>query len=154
MKTLLFTIATLLVTTSLSANELSWVDEQVQAIKPPRMGMTKNELSRIHDPFIFLKKNKEESPKSTKSVKQLNSNTKSSVFVQSAPSKTHSRRYKLSVIINKSYMINKKWYKLGEKIDGYTITAINSTSVLLKKRKKKSLLLTTRSSKQKLKLIN
>ena len=48
-----------LILTSLAATtnkELSWVDKQVEAIKPPRDGESLSNISRIKDPFIFLKK--------------------------------------------------------------------------------------------------
>ena len=39
---------------SLFGNELSWVDEQVAAIKPPREGISNKEISKLKDPFIFF----------------------------------------------------------------------------------------------------
>lgn len=49
-------ILTLTMSTSLFANELHWVDTQVEAIKPPRKGMQTQELAGIKDPFVFLVK--------------------------------------------------------------------------------------------------
>ena len=40
----------------LFANELSWVDDQVEAIKPPRSGASSQLLRAAENPFIFLKK--------------------------------------------------------------------------------------------------
>ena len=45
---------------ALLSDELSWVDEQVQAIKPARQGMQNHNLNIIKDPFIFLAKNRGE----------------------------------------------------------------------------------------------
>ena len=50
-----FIILTLLLfTNNLSANELAWVDQQVEAIKPPRSGLKSSTLNSVSDPFIFL----------------------------------------------------------------------------------------------------
>jgi len=152
MKTVL--LLSLLAMTSLFAkDELAWVDEQVAAIKPSRSGMSKRELSHIRDPFIFLMKNRgnegdEKKAITTKSV------SSSSSSIQKAPKKeqqtthTNQRKYgklELEAIINKSVLLSGIWYRVGDKVNGYTITEVTRNSVLLKK-KKKELLLTTRTS--------
>ena len=54
MKNYLILIFTLFAVVSLSSNELSWVDTQVEAIKPPRKGMSDSNIANIRSPFIFL----------------------------------------------------------------------------------------------------
>ena len=44
----------LVLSTTLFSDELSWVDEQVEAIKPPRHGILRRDISKLRDPFIFL----------------------------------------------------------------------------------------------------
>ncbi|MDY0117227.1 MAG: hypothetical protein RBR59_06610 [Sulfurimonadaceae bacterium] len=39
-------------------NELSWVDEQVNAIKPARNGLKESAINVVKNPFIHLDKNK------------------------------------------------------------------------------------------------
>jgi hypothetical protein len=140
MKNLLLSIAIL--TSAIYANELKWVDEQVQAIKPARTGMQRSELSSLKNPFIFIKKtdkNKKSTPSSKKpSVKKV---VKKQIDM------------KLTLVINKSAQISGKWYKTGEKINGYTIQEITPRAVLLKK-KNKELLLTTNSKNKTLKFKN
>ncbi len=53
----LYSLLILLIATQLFSNELTWVDEQVEAIKPARIGVSQKEISKIKDPFIFLHKN-------------------------------------------------------------------------------------------------
>jgi hypothetical protein len=131
--------------TSLLSNELLWVNEQVEAIKPPRKGMDTKELSQIKDPFVFLKKEekKELAPSLGQNV----------VSVPTKQVKKSQQPLLLSVILNNSVMINNVWYKKGDKVREYTLTEINRNSVLLTSKKKK-LLLSTKSSSKNLKFNN
>ncbi len=144
MKTIFFLIP-ILITIS-CANELSWVDKQIEAIKPSRVGVSLKEISKLKDPFIFLHKDKEEKQK----VK-LNKNTVYKTHIPSKPTiqKVHKGLF-LEAILNKSALINGKWYKVGDKIYGYTVVNINAKSVELVKNKKKKIL-TTKSKKTNLK---
>ena len=55
MKTIIITLSILL-STSLLSDELSWVDEQVQAIKPSRTGM-KNKSEQRKQDFVSWRYN-------------------------------------------------------------------------------------------------
>jgi hypothetical protein len=131
--------------TSLLSNDLLWVNEQVEAIKPPRKGMDTKELSQIKDPFVFLKK--EEKKESAPSLGQ------NVVSVPTEQVKKSQQPLQLSVILNNSAMINNSWYKKGDKVRGYTLAEVNRNSVLLTSKKKK-LLLSTKSSNKNLKFNN
>ena len=139
----------LLITTTLLSNELSWVDEQVEAIKPARIGMKTKSIAHIKDPFIFLSKNVTKKEKS--SVKQVSKSSKSHTTLK----KTYKQKkvLSLSIIVNKSAMINSKWYREGSIINGYKVQEITSNSVMLVKRNKK-LLLSTKSNSKNLKFNN
>ena len=126
------TLFLMLLTSLLVANDLSWVDEQVDAIKPPRSGERNSNINKISDPFIFLKKNGYDANKK---------NTKKSV----KPNKTRSltgdstikpvfsnSMFRLAMIINNSALINSKWYKVGDWINKYKIIKISKSSVTLK----------------------
>jgi len=145
-----FIVITILLTANLNANELAWVDEQVEAIKPPRTGMKSRELSILKDPFIFLKKNRTEESKN-KSAKRSSTPrvTKNAISSTSGSKKVIKKRrgLTLSTVINTSAMINGKWYKIGDKINGYKVSKIDSTSVLLTKKSKKLLLSTNSKNK-------
>ena len=52
---ILFTFTTLLLSTLIADETLSWVDKQIEAIKPPRVSVSDSKLSLLKDPFIFQK---------------------------------------------------------------------------------------------------
>ncbi len=144
--------------TTLSSNELSWVDEQVNAIKPPRKGVSNYEIAILSDPFIFLEKNR---PK-----KEDDLNAKSVVKGKKAPArisssrtyhKTYTKRasrskkgFTLDAIMNSSALINGKWYKLNDKVKNYKLVSITKTSIVLA-RKSKKIVLSTHSKNKNLK---
>ncbi|MBN2815674.1 MAG: hypothetical protein JXQ67_03270 [Campylobacterales bacterium] len=147
MKTILL-ISVFILSCSLSANELAWVDEQIEAIKPPRSGINSKTLASLNNPFIYLKK-KDEPVKNTTTAAHTNSlsNTKN----LSTKSVTQGKNVmSLSLVVNSSAMINDSWYKKGDTINGYTVNEITPKSVLLVK-KKKQLLLSTKSSTKNIK---
>jgi len=119
---------------SLNANELHWVDEQIKAIKPPRVGLKPNNLLKIKDPFIFAKSNDSVKKKSVKSRKLYRP-------------KSYKKRYSLkklhlSMTMNKSAKINGKWYKIDDKIHGYKIVKVDLSKITLSYHKKNYLLST------------
>lgn len=132
----------------LTANELSWVDEQIQAIKPPRKGVSQKEISLLKDPFIFLEKTEEEE-KGTKTT----TGKKPKKTVYKRIKKHHSVKLVLEAIMNKSALINGKWYKEGQKVYGYLLKKVNTKSIVLTKGKKQ-LTLSTLSKNTHLKFKN
>ena len=140
MKTLYITLLFLLAQ-HLYSNELTWVDEQVEAIKPPRIGISEKEIDKIKDPFIFLVKEEDKVEKSTK--KSLKKAHKRVHFVK----KHYSKKLHLEAILNKSALINQRWYKEGQWVYGYKLVKVNRTSVVLQKQNKKLLLSTVSRSK-------
>jgi len=149
MKTLLLVLS-LLLFSNLLANELSWVDEQVKAIKPQRSGMRHSTIATLKNPFIFLEKNRTESVSVASKTK-----LKSTPITQKRATQrraTIKKTLTLNAIINNSVMINGEWYKIAGVINGYTIKKISRSSALLIKNKKK-LLLSTHSSNTKLKFL-
>ncbi|MEA3370263.1 MAG: hypothetical protein U9Q40_02915 [Campylobacterota bacterium] len=151
-----FIIISVLLTVNLSSNELSWVNEQVEAIKPPRIGMKNRELSIVKDPFIFLKKNRVEEVNKNSSKKLTSGPTYNKVTsVSNGNKKTVKKKAYLSVsmLMNSSALINGKWYKVGDKVKGYKVSKIDGNSVLLTK-KSKNLLLSTKSKSKNLNFKN
>lgn len=139
MKTLL-TLTLLLLSINLVANELKWVDEQIEAIKPPRSGISKVKIDTVKSPFIFLNKKEDKSKAKANSKKRVSSTSSS----KTRKNKTYKRSKRLIVtaIINNSALINKKWYNLNDKVGKYTLTSISRTDVILSYKKKKLLLST------------
>jgi len=156
MKTLFLALC-LFLFSNLLANELSWVDEQVEAIKPPRSGMRQSTISTLKDPFVFLEKNRTRSTVTASKTKLTN--TPAATIQKSATRKMTTQKtatvkkvLTLNAVMNNSIMINRVWYKVGDNINGYNIKEITRSSALLVKNKKK-LLLSTHSSNTKLKFL-
>ncbi len=157
MKTTLITLLAVFLSSTLFATELEWVDEQIEAIKPPRKGVS---IAGVGDPFIFLEKNKPKSKdKGTASSAPGIRMTaaKPSVLKQKVcppdGNTTKSGGFELSAIINSKAMINGSWYKKSDTISSYTVSDISKNSVTLKKGDKE-LILSTSSKKQTLKFKN
>jgi len=136
----LILISLLFLSTHILANELAWVDEQVEAIKPPREGVSNRDISKLKDPFIFLHAKK--AKKRARSPYRRYSKKSSKHRVQ-----THSSKISLEAILNKSALINEKWYHEGEKVYGYKLEKVNLQSILLTRGKKQILLSTETKSK-------
>lgn len=157
MKNLLITLL-LLLSVDLLANELEWVDKQIQAIKPPRSAISSAKINAVKDPFIFLnKETKKDKAKLATNVKKTSTNRYRSKSSSSKATTNkisrNTRSYTLDAIINKSALINGKWYKINTKVGKYTLSSVNVTNVTLKY-KNKELLLSTRSKAKKLKFKN
>ena len=129
----------------LFSNELKWVDQQIDAIKPPRVGIIKSEVHKVPDPFIFLKNKpkKKSNKKSSKSKRIYSKKTisKNSVVIPKI-------NFSVDAIINKSAFINGKWYKLGSKIGSFTISDIERTRVELSFQNKVYFLSTEKKEKK------
>jgi hypothetical protein len=120
---------------TLNASELSWVDTQIDAIKPPRKGMSSSEITGINSSFIYLKKEKEKKRSSYRG-------SRNGIKAKVAP-----KRLILSAIINNSALINGKWYRLNDKVRNYRLSNINRASIVLTNGKKKLVLTTNDISK-------
>lgn len=151
MKTL-FIALSLCLFSNLLANELSWVDEQVKAIKPQRSGMKQSTIATLKNPFIFLEKNRTEPLSVASKIKTTS--TPATIVQKRATQKTATVKkvLTLNAVMNNSVMINGVWYKIADVINGYTIKEISRSSALLTKNKKE-LLLSTHSSNTKLKFL-
>ncbi len=149
----IFLILSVLFSTLVLSNELSWVDRQVDAIKPPRIGMKASSIKNLKDPFIFLEKNRTAELLTSKSSQPKAGIKQNSKTAKKQKIKTVSKVLVLNVIMNNSAMISGEWYKLGDRVNGFEISEINRNSVLLHKQKKK-LLLSTKSNTNKLKFHN
>jgi len=136
----LYILIFLFLSSTLFSNELAWVNEQVEAIKPARKGIIDSSTALLKDPFIFIKK---------KDLEKNKKNTTSKISTKSQnkvkkTAKAKAKTFLLRAIINKSALINDKWYKLNSYVDKYKLSKVTTTSVWLTKNKTK-LVLTTKS---------
>ncbi len=147
---LLIAFACLIMANEKSA-DLSWVDQEIAAIKPPRKGISNRTISMLRDPFVFLKKNKEKDEKEKKAPQTLPSVVPSvtkSCAVVTPKRSIRSKALRLLAIINNSALINDKWYKVGEKIGKYKIIKVTLNQVTLQS-PSRTLTLTTYTNKLK-----
>jgi len=128
---------------NINANELAWVDEQIEAIKPSRSGLKKSSIASMKDPFIFLSKYKKDIKIVRKTAPSLNKISSSNTTVSITKPKK-SKKLSLRAVMNRSALINGHWYKKGETVSGYTLSEVNKKSILLTKKNKK-LILSTQS---------
>ena len=144
----LIIIALLFFSSILSANELAWVDEQIEAIKPSRSGLKNSTINSMKDPFIFLKKYKKDI-----AIKKSKITHKNIISSSNSIKVTPKKKLALVAVMNKSALISGSWYRLGEIVNGYKLSEINKKSVLLTK-KSKTLILSTDSINKKLNFKN
>ena len=154
MKKYSIVINALFFTISLSSNELSWVDTQVEAVKPPRKGMSNAKLAHIKSPFIFLngksKKRYKKYKRKTSYLKSSNKVATTSSNSSNTIKQSSSGKFVLSAVINNSALINGEWYKLNDTVSNYKISSVNRTSVVLTRGDRK-LVLSTSETKRTLK---
>ena len=137
----------LLLSINLYSNELTWVDEQIKAIKPPRKGVSTFLVSKLQDPFVAINKTKKKRKRKSSSYKTPG---KKKTLASKLVTK---KKFTLNAIMNNSALIDNIWYKIGGTVKGYKLTKVDKTFVILTKGKNK-LLLSTNSKNQNLKFKN
>lgn len=140
MKTHTLILSSIILTSTLfgSANHLAWVDEQVKAIKPPRIGVSDSKINRLSNPFTFVKV----APK-----KGSVASTNPTVTSTGKP-KVVAKPLVLKSVMNKSALIDSSWYRVNDNVRGYTLKEVTASSVLLVNgKKRKKLFVTQENSK-------
>lgn len=146
MKTFFILIFSLLLTLNLSSDEVKWIDEQIEAIKPPREGISEVQISSLIDPFIFLKEKKTD-------VDKVLNPAAEAIYQSMEIAPKVVKVYVVDAIINKSALIDGKWYNIGDEIDEYTVINITATSATLHK-KGKDIVISTSNKNPNLKFKN
>ena len=139
------TTGTVTVISSKSDKELAWVDEQIQAIKPKRLGVSDGFINSLNDPIKhtatvrtpnvpppFLN-----APKMTLLAPPKLGNLP---LIPSVP-RIIEEPLRLQALMNSSALINGKWYKINNTLRTYTVMEIKSNSVLLNGSKGQPLIL-------------
>lgn len=139
--------------------ELSWVDEQIQAILPARVGAPDRVLNALRDPMKLKKALPTTLPTATVpssfrllSPPKLGATASPTLPVVSVP-KIVEVPLRLQAFINKSVLINGKWYKLGDEVRGMSVAEIRSNSVLLTGPKDQKLILFLNKQNNNIKII-
>ena len=115
--------------------ELAWVDEQVLAILPARVGIPDGFINSLRDPMKM--KQAAQKPGST----LLAPPKLGSGIGVPPPPKVIEEPLHLLAIMNKSVLISGKWYKIGQNVRNFTLAEIKSNSVLLTGKKDQKLIL-------------
>ena len=125
--------------------ELAWVDEQIQAILPSRVGVPEGFINSLHDPM----KMKKVVPLLTHGLNLL-APPKLGILTQP---KIIEEPLRLLAIMNKSVLISGKWYKLGDNVRSLSLTEIKPNSVLLTGKKDQKLILFLSKQNNNIKII-
>lgn len=123
-------------------DDISWVNAQIEAIKPKRKGVSNYEINMIKDPFIFLEQKDTKEEKKNKIITKKVKTHSPVIIRQASPAPT----FKLYAIMNRTALINRKWYKEGAIIQGFKLVKVTYKEVILK-RGKEVITLTTLSKK-------
>jgi len=120
-----------------SDKELIWVNEQIQAIIPSRVGVTDGFINSLLDPIkyttpILL-------PNSNGSKLLAPPKLGSMALIPIIPKVEEPLR--LQALMNKSALINGKWYKINDAVRSYNLSEVKQNSVLLSGRKSQPLIL-------------
>ncbi len=129
--------------------ELAWVDEQIRAILPARVGIPEGFINSLHDPMKMKKPTPIVKPGSNLLAPPK---LGSSMGILTQP-KVIEEPLRLLAIMNKSVLISGKWYKIGESVRNFTLAEIKSNSVLLAGKKDQKLILFLTKQNNNIKII-
>jgi len=110
--------------------ELAWVDEQIRAILPARVGIADGLINSLGDPMKLKK------PVLAKSG--MLPPPKLGALV---PPKVVEEPLRLMALMNKSALISGKWYKVGDGVRNFSLSEIKPSSVSLTGKKGQQLIL-------------
>lgn len=128
--------------------ELAWVDEQILAILPARVGVSDGYINSLRDPM----KMKKTLPALKSGGALLAPPKLESASGVIAPPKIVEEPLRLLAIMNKSALINGKWYKVGQNVRQFTLSEIRANSVLLSGKKDQKLILFLSKSNNQIKI--
>lgn len=133
----------------IQADELTWVDEQIAAIRPARVGLSDELIAHLSNPF-----NTQEEKEKLKLATKESIQSK----VVPKPKKKYHHRSKnsklvLDGLLNSAALINGKWYTLGERVGLYKLSYVGNDYVILRNKYRKKTL-SIQSAKKKLNFKN
>jgi len=129
--------------------ELAWVDEQIQAILPSRVGVPDGFINSLRDPM----KMKKPLPAANNGSKLLAPPKLGSGLAVLNQPKIVEEPLRLLAVMNKTVLINGKWYKTGDSVRNFTLTEVKQNSVLLTGKKDQKLILFLTKQNNNIKII-
>ncbi|MDA3947146.1 MAG: hypothetical protein PF439_10765 [Helicobacteraceae bacterium] len=115
----ILSLAPMVITAGTETPNHAQINQQIEEIKPPRIGVKAADVLKTESPFILLSSGKK-GKKATYAIKHR---------VELQPLRMESA-------INTRVKINGKWYKEGDRVRQYTIIKVSSGEALLKSKKK------------------
>ena len=141
-------VQTVTVVHSQGDKELTWVDDQIQAILPARIGIPEGFINSLRDPM----KMKKSAPVSSVGSKMLAPPKLGSIGIIPPP-KIVEEPLRLLAIMNKSVLISGKWYKVGDNIRNFSLLEVKPNSVVLADKKDQKLILFLTKQNNNIKII-
>ncbi|MDO9207490.1 MAG: hypothetical protein Q8R86_09955 [Sulfuricurvum sp.] len=126
---------------SKSDKELAWVDEQIQAILPARVGVSDGFINSLIDPIKYIHPVRIPSTLSSPMMNLLAPPKLGNLPVMPTLPKIVEEPLRLQALMNKSALVNGKWYKINDSIRTYTVAEIKPSSILLSGKKGQPLIL-------------
>ncbi|HHC11027.1 MAG TPA: hypothetical protein ENK79_00150 [Campylobacterales bacterium] len=128
---IMFLLPLLLYSASLSHQEIT---NMVSKIKDERAGISLDILEKTPNPFAIIEKVVE------KEVEEIKVEKPKEIIPQEV--------YNITAVLNHAGFINKKWYRVGDKIGSYTVVHIEKSSATLKRGKEYKRLVIPRKKKK------
>lgn len=124
-----------------SDKELAWVDEQIQAILPSRIGVTDGFINSLNDSIKYLSSAPKGGDSGMKLLAPPRLGTIPMLPIIPLVPKIVEEPLRLQGLMNKSALINGKWYHLNDTVRSFTLVEIKPASILLSGTKGQQLIL-------------
>ncbi len=124
-----------------SDKELAWVDEQIQAILPARVGVSDGYINSLIDPIKYTVPPRAQSSIGSKLLAPPRLGGMPMLPGMPIVPKIVEEPLRLQGLMNKSALINGKWYHVNDAVRSYTLTEIKPASILLSGAKGQQLIL-------------
>ncbi|MDP3120911.1 MAG: hypothetical protein Q8N01_10885 [Sulfuricurvum sp.] len=121
-----------------SDKEVAWVDEQIQAILPSRIGVADGFINSLNDPIKYVSLALKDG---NGGIKLLAPPKLGGLPSMPLVAQIVEEPLRLQGLMNKSALINGKWYRMNDAVRSYTLAEIKPDSILLSGSKGQKLIL-------------
>lgn len=124
-----------------SDKELQWVDEQIQAILPARIGVADGYINSLNDPIKYASSGQVNGENGVKLLAPPRLGSVPMLPGMPIVPKVIEEPLRLQGLMNKSALINGKWYRINDSVRSYKLAEIKPSSILLAGAKGQQLIL-------------
>ena len=124
-----------------SDKELQWVDEQIQAILPARIGVADGYINSLNDPIKYASSGQANGENGVKLLAPPRLGSVPMLPGMPIVPKVIEEPLRLQGLMNKSALINGKWYHINDAVRSYKLAEIKPNSILLAGAKGQQLIL-------------